>query len=186
MCKKSRRLKYLIALCRSEKRTTFAIACNFRRMQSKLLETMSISCMSPWLAHKCDCQRFGSLKSQNGGCKLPCCFHINCTFVTTSMLHNVTCFKAVLSLVVWIFSIACCRAFTAHHCEKKQLPSTNCDNVWIISNMFDPCNCCCMRWKLRRSPPHTVQPKERFDAILIACVENCMLSQRSAAGLTFS
>ena len=25
--------------------------------------------------------------------------------------------------------------------------------------MFDPCNCCCMRWKLRRSPPHTAQSK---------------------------
>ena len=25
--------------------------------------------------------------------------------------------------------------------------------------MFDPCSCCCMRWKLRRSPPHTAQSK---------------------------
>ena len=39
-----------------------------------------------------------------------------------------------------------------------------------------------MRWKFRRGPPHTVQSKERFNAILIACVENCMLSRRSAAG----
>ena len=39
--------------------------------------------------------------------------------------------------------------------------------------------------KLHRCPPRTVQSKERFDAISIACVENCMLSQRSAAGLNF-
>ena len=42
---------------------------------------------------------------------------------------DVTCYKAGLSLVVWIFSVASCRAFTAHLREKKQLPSTNCNSV---------------------------------------------------------
>ena len=84
---------------------------------------------------------------------------------------DVTCFKAGLSLVVWIFSVAYgCRALTAH--------------VQKISNMLGLRNCCCMRWKLRCSPPHTLQSKKRFDAILIACIENCILSQRSAAGFT--
>ena len=45
--------------------------------------------------------------------------------------------------------------------------------------MFDPCNYSCMR---RRTPPHMVQSKERFDAILIASVENCMLPQMFAVG----
>ena len=94
---------------------------------------------------------------------------------------DVTCFNAGFSLVVWMFLVAC-RAFTAHLRENKQLPSRKCNNMWKISNMFDPCNCFCMCWKLCRSPPHTMQQKERFGAILIACIENCMLSQRSAVG----
>ena len=42
---------------------------------------------------------------------------------------NDTCCKVSLSLVVWRFSVACCRAFTTHLREKKQLPSMNCNSV---------------------------------------------------------
>ena len=49
--------------------------------------------------------------------------------------------------------------------------------------MFDPCNCCCMRWNCVALFRTRCKSKVGFDAVLIACVENCMLSVRSASGL---
>lgn len=87
-------------------------------------------------------------------------------------------------MIKWWFMIgnfkyldARCLVFTAH-LWKKQLLATMRET---ISNMFDPCNFCCMRWKLRRSSPHTVQSKKRFGVILIAKVCDELMESVSLA-----
>ena len=99
-----------------------------------------------------------------------------CRHLSLQALHHVI--KMWFIIGSFEYLIARCQVFTAHASEKQLLGITyeNIKQIWSMQFLF-------YAKKIESQATAHDEIKMRLDAILIACVKNCMLSQKCAVAL---